>query len=301
MFNLPRIPWWYGATGLLVIAFLAAGGWYYYEMANRITWTMIDVDNNIQEGSPHLLEFPDGTVMLIGAGTEAAARNAVIPFLEERGIEHLDHLVLVGASTSRSSAESVRVLLAGLRHVGTVHVNHDAGDLSETRRLAEQAGASLRPLETDGLLYHDDKHDIFIESVFVDDGTVQHDTESRDRARGELLRLVYGTTSVLFTGNTDRDIGDHLLANNFFLDSTIVTNPDHRSHRQPSEAFFGAVGAQAILASNSTEQWRASEPARRFAYDNDVPAYISGLHGHVVVTLKRDGFRVHTQREPDGN
>ena len=314
--NLRNIPLWQIATALLVVAFLVTGGWYYYRISNRIVWSMIHVSGDIYSGDAHVLEFPTGHIVLIDTGFERFTNRNLIPYLDQRGIDHIDELIVTHAH--RNHYGGIKSLLRHLKYIDTIYFNVpprkpcdkenwstgcNYGHVLQTHKLIEESGTELRDLKTDQLLYNNDEQDTFLEVVFVHDGESEPVGKTDINDTSALLRLVYGSTTVLFTGDVNRKVGRHLVEDHYFLESTIVTAPHHGVEGAASNEFLDKVNAKVLMVSNSARHWQGTrgDRIRQFAQDHGMQTYVTGLHGNVIVTLTRDGFEVNTAGLPQRN
>lgn len=314
--SLSRFPVWQVITAVVLLAFAAIAGWYYYRISNRIVWTMIHVSGNRYSGDAHLLEFPNGHVVLVDTGFDRFTRSHLIPYLDNRGVRRIDQLIITHAH--RNHYGGIHSLMQHLDGIGEIYFNMppkvpcdketwstgcNYRHVLHTRALIEDSGIPIQTLATDDLLYHNQDHDITLETVYVHDGESEPVGLTSINDTSAVLRLVYGETTALFTGDINRKVGKHLLDSNFFLKSDIVTAPHHGVDGAASNRFLRGVDPKVMLVSNSERHWRGKrgDRMRQFANDNGIHTYVTGTHGNVVVILKRDDYYIRTQREPPDN
>lgn len=299
---------------LLVLAFIATGVLYYYRLANRIIWSVVHVNGEHRSGQAHLLEFPgDNHVVLIDTGFDDHARSELIPYLDERGIDHIDQLVVTHAH--RDHYGGIDALLEHGKRIDRVYFNLPPQSLCDAARRRDQcdyrhlrltrdairsSGAALRELATDDVLYYNEDHDVFLEVVFVDDGESPPEGSAGIDDTSALLRLVYGSTTVLFTADISHTIGSHLVKEHFFLDSDIMATSRPGPERTATNQFLQSIDPGLIIVSESGNAWRGGygDRIRTYAEGNGVPAYVTGLHGNITVTLAPDGYSIASERSP---
>lgn len=300
---------------MLALAFVATGGYYYHHVSNRIVWSVVHVSGNFQSGDAHLLEFPsDNHVILIDTGFDRYTRSDLIPYLDERGVDHVNQLILTHAH--RNHYGGVLSLLNHLKRVDAVYFNEppksrcewetwftgcDLQHVKHTRNAIRRYNTSLRGLAVDDVIYHNQEHDITLEVVYAHDGVSPPIGPTDINDTSALLRLVYGNTTVLFTADVNRAVGKHLVNNNFFLESDIMTAPHHGLESAASNEFLAAVDPQVMIVSDSGRQWlgKRGRRMRRFAESRGIPTYVTGLHGDITINLTRGGYSVATDVEPD--
>jgi len=308
-----KTSYWYAVSGALLALFLIVGGWYYYQMWNRIVWSMVDVSGDWQSGDAHLLELPTGHVVLIDTGLDEYARSELVPYLESRGVDRIDQLIVTHAHRNQygglaalfDHVEAIREVYFNLPGRGLCDAESsvqgcDYRDVEQVRRLIESRGASLGELARDGLLYHNEEHDIILEVVYAHDGDSGPVGRTDINGTSAILRLIYGTTTVLFASEVDDKVSAHLVDAHYFLDSRILAAPNKATGSAAFRTFLDAVDPEVLLVSDSAGQWRegSGEAVRRFAGERGLPTYVSGLHGNVVVSLARDGYAIRSEREP---
>lgn len=299
---------------VLALTFIATGGFYYYRISNRILWSVVHVSGEWQSGDAHLLEFPaDDYVVLIDTGFDRYTRSDLIPYLDERGIDHINQLIITHAH--RNHYGGIYSLMEHMRRIDRVYFNLppkarcererwpggcDYGHVVRARDRVKASNTDLRALATDDLLYHDPDHDIILEVVYAHDGVSPPIGNTDINDTSAVLRLVYGTTTVLFTADLNRKVGSHLVENHFFLDSHIMTAPHHGVESTASNEFLEKVDPQVMIVSDSGRQWLGTrgDRIRRFAENNDIPTYVTGLHGNIAVSLASDGYSVSTETAP---
>lgn len=311
--RLGKISLWQVVVLAAAAVVLAVGGWYYHHIHNRIIWSMIHVSGDSYSGDAHVLEFPNGHVVLIDTGFERFTQRNLVPYLDGRGITRINQLVITHAH--RNHYGGIKTLLGHLRGIDAVYFNLpperpcnrenwstgcNYQHVLQTRRIIEDGGTSLRGLATGETLYRSDEHDITLEVVYVHDGESPPIGETDINDTSALLRLTYAESTVLFTGDVNRKVGRYLVESDTPLAADIVTAPHHGVESAAPNEFLEKVGAKVMLVSNSTHHWEGErgERMRRFAAERGIPTYVTGLYGNVIVTLMRRDFTIDSSREP---
>ena len=309
--NLPKIPLWAAATALLLVA-LSGAAWLYYQHEHaRITWTMVHVSGDRYSGDAHLLEFPDGHIVLIDTGFDKFTRRDLIPYLDEHGIDHIDQIILSHAH--RNHYGGILSLIGHLARTGSVYFNIppespcakepwnggcDYQHVLNTRQAIRDAGVPLKNIATDDVIYQDPGRDIILEVAYVHDGVSRPIGNTDINDTSAVLRLVYGATTVLFTADLNAQVGEYLVKNDFPLKSDIMTAPHHGVEGAAGNQFLARVDPALMMVSNSSRVWLGprGERMRQFAADHHIPVYVTGLNGNVVVSLTRAGYGIEPER-----
>ena len=290
-------------VGFIVLAIAAI--WQQNVGSGQIIWSMVHVSGDRFSGDAHLLEFPNGHIVLIDTGFNRYTRRDLIPYLEQRGIDHIDQLVITHAH--RNHYGGIKTLLEHLNSIDRIYFNLppktacdretwptgcDYQHVLDTQELIRQSQVSLLNLATDQVLFSSAEDDVSLKVVYVSMGEADiNDTSA-------VLRLVYGNNSILFTGDINQHVGKYLTRNDYMLKSTIVTAPHHGVESAAPNEFLSKTNADVLMVSNSAGHWlgKRGDRMREFARGNNMRTYVTGLHGNVVVTLERDHFTIDHEK-----
>jgi competence protein ComEC len=112
-----------------------------------------------------------------------------------------------------------------------------------------------------------------------------------------ILRLSDGPTRALFTGDLNWKLGAWLADSSFDLAADILKAPHHGTEHAAPDSFFDRVQPQAVLVPAPKALWLSirSKRIRSYFSEHNIPAYVSGVHGDVIVTIQQDGFSVATE------
>lgn len=297
--------------GLLAFVVLAVAVWHYFRASDQVQWTMVHVSGNHYSGDAHLLELPGGHIVLIDTGFERFAARDLMPYLQRRGIDHIDDLVVTHAH--RNHYGGIKVLLERLSYIKRIHFNLpprsacdretwstgcDYRHVLDTRELIARSTAKLLTLKAGNVIYRSDDGHTRLNVVFVHDGESPPIGSTDINDTSAVLRLVHGDNSVLFSADLNRKVGAYLARNEQVPTSSILTAPHHGVESAAPDEFLRKVKAKVLMVSNSAQHWlgRRGERIRRFALDNEMRTYVTGLHGNVTVTMDKDSFGVAPER-----
>ena len=115
-----------------------------------------------------------------------------------------------------------------------------------------------------------------------------------------VLRITYGETSFLFTGDAERELEQELLASGYDLESTVLKVGHHGSETSTSYMFLREVmpryGVISVGADNT--YGHPSEAVLSRLRDADVAVYRTDLQGDIV--MESDGKTVRVQTQKNG-
>jgi len=272
---------------------------------------MVHVSGDVHSGDAHLLQLPNGHVILIDTGFDRYTRSSLIPYLDNRGIKQIDDLIITHAH--RNHYGGMISLLQHLKSIKRIYFNLppempcdkenwamgcDYQHVLKTRKEIEASGLKLRGLRTGQVLY--DADGITLKVLYVHDGKSRPIGSTDINDTSAILRLVYGNTSVLFAADVNRSVGAYLAKESALPQSTFLTAPHHGVESAAPNEFLRMVKPEVFMVSNSAKQWlgKRGDRMRKFAAENKLRTYVTGLHGNVIVTLRRDGYSIATEKVP---
>ncbi len=260
--------------------------------------TMLDVGQGegivVQTPGDHTLMIDTGGRMERGvrdpraSPAEAVGNRTVVPFLLRHGVQRVDALILthphgdhVGGAAPILRAFPVGVLIDnGATYGGMAYT--DARATAARHHVRE-----LHPLAGQQLRFDDGVVLTFLTPLPNPIRGSQADIDENSL----VLRLHYGSFSMLFTGDIEARAEAALLASGVSLRSDILKVPHHGSGHSASLAFFSAVEPQFAIISDGQRN-RYGEPAPRML------AALASVHARVyrtdengAITITSDGHR----------
>lgn len=280
----------------------------------QTTWTMINVSPFEHQADSHLIEFPDGRLVLIDAADAGDAPGTLLSFFQQRGIRHLDLVILSHFHLDHYGR--LRDLISSGVTVGRVACNLPApgNPQIEAERgwgySREDAESLLRFLEEKRIPWFTPQSGERLLEVPLGDGTFAaldticlYDglntpvgpTDTNDTSI--IVRLSHGRTRALFTGDLNYALGAWLATGPFDVSADILKLPHHGTAGIAPPEFFERVGARAAMVPSPRNLWFSvrSKLARDFHTGRNIPTFVSGIHGHVTATLTATGFRIDHQ------
>ncbi len=299
--------------GVLLCCLLVATALGARTEGNAVRWTMLNVMGKTDVADCHLLRMPGGATILVDAGLLGDSPGAVVKALQAQGVQsidlaiishfHIDHYgalldvhdagipirKVVGNVPDKAAADPERPWGCNLDHV---HYTLDGLRNRQIpfhtpaigERLWSETTAGGAPIAIDAICLYDGLNSP-VGRTDVNDTSI-------------IMKLSVGPTRALFTGDLNNALGTYLAHSEFDLAADILKVPHHGVEGAAPDAFFARVGAQAALVPTPRPLWESDRAGRirGFFERNQIPAYVSGLHGHVTVTLTEKGYEIETER-----
>ena len=243
---------------------------------------------NVGQSVSTLVVAPGGETMLVDTGHYHDDGEYVLDYLQEHGIERIDHLVV-----SHNDAD---------------HIGGNAAIIEYYETSADGIGAVYDP----GIAASTQTYAVTLyerrEGDPVDFGTVDvqvlgpPEPYLENEARNEnsvVLRLGYGETSFLVTGDAEDDQEEYLVSEyGQALNATVLKVGHHGSSSSTSGQLLDAVRPQAVVISSAydSQYGHPTEEVLERLADRSIPAYWTATHGNVVLVSGGEGVSVRTQR-----
>jgi len=208
---------------------------------------------DVGQGDAALISFPHGEHLLIDGGLRNyqydTGEKVIAPYLKRHGIERLDQIVVTHAH-----ADHIGGVPYLLKHfeIGRVLDNgcwDDSKLYQQYRHLIDslqiphqiiRAGDQLNDIPgIDVLFYHPSTY--FLEN--------QKDEQSYENNSSVVVKVIYGKTNFIFTGDIERGVENHLWRYHDLLKSDVLKIPHHGSITSSSPEFLNYVRPQYAVIS----------------------------------------------------
>lgn len=210
---------------------------------NRLRVSFIDVG----QGDAALVEFPGGATMLVDAGPKSAEYDAgervVVPFLKRRGIAKIDYLVashphadhIGGFARVLSTFEVKQVIESGQPARDPVFLEY-----ADAVRREQSPVAHARAMDSSFSIGSARVYTLYPTATFIDTDTSRPHANLNNTS--VVLKVCFGETSILFTGDAEREAEQEMLQlYGNFLRATVLKAGHHGSATSNSQEFLDAV------------------------------------------------------------
>ncbi|AXG06898.1 MBL fold metallo-hydrolase [Haloplanus rubicundus] len=252
---------------------------------------------NVGQSVSTLVVGPTGETMLVDTGHYNDDGAYVLTYLERRGIDRIDHLV-VSHNDADHIGGNAAIIDYYEREAAGIGAVYDPGIAASTQTY----GRYLDAVEEHGVTLYETREGDEIRFESVDVAVLgPPDPYLEGGARNEnsiVLKLTHGETSVLLTGDAEDDQEAYLVDRyGDRLRATVLKAGHHGSSSSSSGAFLDAVRPNAVVVSSAYDS-RYGHPTEavleRFA-DRSLPTYWTATHGDIVLVSDGRGVTVRTQ------
>ncbi|MFC2158901.1 DNA internalization-related competence protein ComEC/Rec2 [Acidobacteriota bacterium] len=259
----------------------------------HLRMTLLDVG----QGESILVEFPNrsGTTMLIDGGgfprgDYDVGERVVSRFLWNKGIKHIDYLVLTHAHPDH---------LLGLISVAR---NFSIGEFWEARQprnleaysnlVSTLSPTTLKKLVLSGL--NENISGVRLQVHHPSFSSFEDDKVLNDHSI--VLDIQYGQTSFLLTGDIGKEIEERLTQSNGEMKSQVLKSPHHGSRTSSTEGFLEAVSPEIIIISvgyNNLYGHPAPEILKRYE-KRGASVYRTDRHGAIEISSDGNSLSIRT-------
>ena len=267
-------------------------------VATRLEWTMLNVNEPLQQGDAHLISLANGMNLLIDAGPRDLAEKSLLPFLEKRSITSLDLVFISHAHVDHYGG--IDALLDHNIELKKLYFNLpdrkrcerevpwgcDYDDVQRIRKRLSSRGIELTRARTGWRQQLGDQSHLEIIYAFDEATPALDKADINDTSL--IMKLYHGDFTFLFTGDLNEDVGSYLAESCDKLSADVLKIPHHGIEPIAPEIFFEKVAPRCGLVSAPRQFWRGKLGTRIRSWfaERDIPVYVSGISGHVSVIVE---------------
>lgn len=217
----------------------------------------------------------DGKTMLIDGGN-AADSNLIYSFLQKKGVSHLDYIVATHAHEDHVGGLSGALSYATVDTVYCPTTSYSSTAFRNFANKVQSQGKTITIPSTGA------KFSLGSASCTVLAVNAASDTNNTSI----VLRIVYGSTSFLFTGDAQREVEQAMINRGVTLKSTVLKVGHHGSYTSTSYQFLWNVMPQyAIISCGAGNSYgHPHDEVLSRLYDADVHLFRTDLQGNIVCT-----------------
>lgn len=259
-------------------------------------WHMINVNESFQQGDAHLLFDNDETV-LVDAGTYSEALRSLVPYLNQNGVRHVDHIFISHPHFDHYGG--VDSLLESGITIGNIYHNELPPSIEDSFYIPSEFNATLNRARISGTEIHNIGEGFFLQlptstiTVLV----ALKNTTTTVNDYSLIMQWDAGGYRSLFTGDLDFPLGTVLSQSDSF-GADILKMPHHGIIGIAPDAFFDMVGPSIAMIPAPENLWTdlRGEQVRLWVERNINPDSVeqslsyschNGLNGGVILRLHK--------------
>ena len=255
---------------------------------NELIMTSYFID--VGQGDCSLFVSGDET-MLIDSG-EYEYGDAILSFMEEKGISEIDYIVATHAHTDHMGA------MKGI--INSIDVeNIILSEVSDSAMSKRQYGEFLEAVDNSGaevIIAEPDYTFSFgnAECTILAPFEVSQDENNNS----VVIKIMAGKTSFLMTGDIEKSVEKQILINYPDLEATILKIAHHGSNTSSHDDFINSINAKVgiISVGKSNSYDHPSAEVIESLRNSGMDLYRTDLNGTVTIECAEDRYKIFTEK-----
>ncbi len=238
---------------------------------------------DVGEGDSAFIEFPDGKTMLVDAGEDG---EDVVSYLEKCQAEKIDFLVGTHPHSDHIGGLATVVRNMDIGSVYMPKVTHNTATFEDLLLSIKEKGLMINPASKGDIIYETD-------SLLVEVLSPENKDYDNLNNYSVVLKIVYGDTAFLLTGDAEAEILDGIYAR----DIDVLKVPHHGALSSLSEVFLDRTSpGVGVISVGEGNQYGHPHDATIDAYQKrSISLFRTDKNGSVIATS--DGLKVTVKGE----
>ncbi len=233
----------------------------------------------------------DDKTMLIDGGKPSAS-SIIYTYLKNLNIDYLDCIVASHADDDHIGGLSAPLAKMKVGNVIAPETEADTRSYNSLKTKTEEQGLTIQhPKPGDSMDLGSSKIEFY--------GPI---TESEsDRNNGSIvMKIIYGDTSFLFTGDAEREEEQEILNAGYDLSATVLKVGHHGSKNSTTYTFLREIMPQyAVISVGDNSYGHPTEDTLSRLRDADVKVYRTDMQGDIIATSDGKTVTITTKKNAD--
>lgn len=237
-----------------------------------------------------LIQAPTGENMLIDAGNNDDA-DTIVAYLNSLGVQKID--VLVGTHPHEDHIGSLDTVI-DTYHIGKIYmpkVTHTTKTFEDVLTAIKDKGLKISAAVGGTNIDFSPNTEV---EILAPNSSEYEDLNNYSA----VIKLTYGNTSFLFTGDAEDISENEMLAKDYDLKADILKVGHHGSNSSTTESFLTAVKPShaVISVGRGNDYGHPHEEVLNRLYEAGIKIYRTDESGTVVFTTDGDNIEIKTER-----
>ena len=242
---------------------------------------------DVGQGDAALVVCDDKTMLIDGGKPHAS--SIIYTYLKNLNIEYLDYIVASHADDDHIGGLSAPLSKMKVGNVLAPEAEADTRSYESLKsKTAEQGLTMTHPKPGESLDFGSSKIEFY--------GPI---TESEsDRNNGSIvMKIIYGDTSFLFTGDAEREEEQEILNAGYDLSATVLKVGHHGSKNSTTNPFLSEIMPKyAVISVGNNSYGHPTEDTLSRLRDADVKVYRTDMQGDIIATSDGKTVTITTKK-----
>lgn len=251
----------------------------------KLTVDFIDIG----QGDAILIQSPQGVTMLIDAG-DNSEEDHMVQYLQDKGIQRLDYVIGTHPHADHIGGLDKVILKFDIGEIYMPKVSHTTKTFKDVLLAIKQKGYKVQTAKAGVIL--DLGEDIGVQML----APVSDSYENLNN-HSAVIRLSYGETSFLFTGDAEKTSEYEMIEGRYPLQSTVLKVGHHGSNTSTTDEFLEAVAPSfgVIFSATDNSYGHPHKEIIKRLEEANVTYYDTQIHG--TITAITDGQTIEWTTE----
>lgn len=245
---------------------------------------------DVGQGDAALVVCDDKTMIIDGG--KPSASSIIYTYLKNLNIDYLDYIIASHADDDHIGGLSAPLAKMNVGNVIAPETEADTRSYNSLKTKTEEQGLTIQhPKPGDSIDLGSSKIEFY--------GPI---TESEsDRNNGSIvMKIIYGDTSFLFTGDAEREEEQEILNAGYDLSATVLKVGHHGSKNSTTYTFLREIMPQyAVISVGDNSYGHPTEDTLSRLRDADVKVYRTDMQGDIIVTSDGKTVTITTKKNSD--